>query len=254
MRSVLLLALAACSYSPQPASLTDLSDGPSDSTVEPSDSTTDAPEPSLVADPFTSGTTVGFSNSLTFQHEVGVGANRILLVGISISFAGSLVTSVTYGAAALTRAGAINAPSSDGRVEIWALRAPASGAASVLILLDDASSTIVAGAVSFSGVDPATPLGPFNSASASSGDPSITVATTAGEVAFGVVMWNGGDYSSLSTAQQQAWNKNGANVGSCCSIVGASALTTAVSPTLGWVVEGSFDDFWAIGAVAIRPD
>jgi hypothetical protein len=174
----------------------------------------------------------------------------IILFALSISFAGSPALSVTHGGTALTRVGARDAPSQDGRVEIWSLVAPAVGNHSVQISLDDSNSTLIAGAASFANVDPAVS---FSGASGMAGDPTLSVASDASEVVVGVVMWNGGDYSTLAGNEQTAWNRNSDNLGGCCSIVGAGATSTVPAPTLTWTVGGGFDDFWAVGAVILRP-
>jgi hypothetical protein len=233
------------------------SDGPAtDSTVEPLDAEPDgAVANPIAADPFTNNGIGGFGSSLAVLHTVGSNPDRLLLVGLSISFAGTTATAVTYDGNALTFVGARNAPSQDGRVELWSLVAPPSGAHTLQITLDDASSTLIAGVGSYAHVDQTTPLGPFLSEAANTNDPTLAVASTIGEVAFGVVMWNGGDYSTLTAGanQQTAWNRSSDNLGGCCSIVGAGAHATQTSPTLTWQVAGNFDDFWATAAVTIRP-
>lgn len=215
-------------------------------TVTPDDVTTMTP---IASDPPSSaGTNDEFVNSLMFTHVVGTGANRLLLVGLSISFAGTTALSVTSNGTAMTRVGFVNALSNDGRVEVWRLVAPPSGSAQISIQLSNASSSTVAGAVSFANVDQTTPLGPFGGLANNMGDPAHTAASMTGDVVFGVVMWNGGYSGTLSGAQPSAWNLISAD------IVGAACTTTMVSPTLSWTVAPSYDDYWALGAVAIHPN
>jgi hypothetical protein len=148
----------------------------------------------------------------------------------------------------MTLTGAVNAPANDGRVELWTLRDPPSGTAQIAIHLSNALSTMVAGAVSYANVNQTTPVGPFNGVANSTGDPAQAVTSSAGDVVFGAVMWNGGYYSTLAGAQPSAWNRSSAD------IVGAAVTTAVVSPTLSWAVAGGYNDYWAIGSIAIHPN
>jgi hypothetical protein len=233
-----LLVLAACDYSPQ--SVTSNGDASSDA------ADVDPPANPIVADPFTSARSDDQVSSLTVEHTVGSGPDRLLLVGISTSFGNSIVTSVAADGVPLARIGQRKAPSQDGRVEIWSLLAPDAGTATIAITLDDASSTVVAGVGSFQHVDQAQPLGAFISAAAMTGDPAVAVASAAGSLAFGVVAWNGGSGGTLTDdpAQQPTWNQISG------SIVGAGATSTASS--LRWIADTA-NDSWATAAVSVLP-
>ncbi|MBI2913817.1 MAG: DNRLRE domain-containing protein, partial [Chloroflexi bacterium] len=188
-------------------------------------------------------------SSLSWSHTVGSGSNRLLVVGVSVSYAGTTVSGVTYGGTALTQVGVKDAPSSDGRVEIWRLLAPASGTANVVVSLTNGNlSTTVAGAVSFTDVHQTSPLGAFASASGASGNPSVAVSSAAGEVVVDTVMWNG-SYTTLTVGagQMQRWNRT------TSGMIGAGSTEPgAASVTMSWTVNGGQNDSWAIGAVAVR--
>src|SRR4029079_3160852 len=90
--------------------------------------------------------------SLTWSHTIGAsGVNRILIVGVSIrSSSSQTVSSVTYNATSLTLVGQTT-NSTNARVEIWRLIAPATGAHNVVLTLS-AAARFVGGAASFTGV------------------------------------------------------------------------------------------------------
>lgn len=235
----LLILLAACEYNPQAAVPTDApSDGQDD----------DGPPPSpIAADPPTNATSAGVTAELIFDHAVGEGDDRYLLVGISTSFGNTLVESVSYGDFPLVRLGQRKAPAQEGRVEIWALDEPAPGTAAISIQLDDSASTIVAGVGSYRNV---ARLGPFASGSGNLGDPTLSIENGgAGALAFGIVTWRGGDTGTLSDGmeQQATWNERSG------AIVGAGATSTELAPTFQWIATG-VDDSWAVGAVVVFPE
>ncbi len=104
-------------------------------------------------------------SSATWQHTVGSGSDRLLVVGLSIEQYGDTppaitpnVTSVTYGGAALTRIddafSTTHSELSDyvQTTELWYLLSPASGTANVAVTLEAATENLIAGAISLTGV------------------------------------------------------------------------------------------------------
>jgi hypothetical protein len=95
--------------------------------------------------------TTGSANSttVTFAKTVGSGANRLLLVGVSIH-ANQTVVSITYSGVALTPVARLQ---NGDWGELWRLVAPPSGTANVVVTIRKRQFT--AGAISFTGVDQA---------------------------------------------------------------------------------------------------
>lgn len=183
------------------------------------------------------------------SHTIGDFTGRLLIVALSTSYSTTTATSLTYGGGALTRVGFLDAGQMDGRIELWSLVDPPAGTADVTIELSNASSSVVAGIVSFTGADPIAPLRAPSMMRGTAGDPTVTVTSATGELVLGVVMWNG-DYTTLSPAagQQPRWNENAP------LIVGAgSTAPGAPTVTMAWTVAGAFDDYWVAGAIAIKP-
>ena len=86
--------------------------------------------------------------SLTFAHTC-TGADRALVVGIFVNSTTDHITGVTYAGSAMTRQSTVST-GNVGRIYIYTLLAPASGANNVVV--SSASTTFSAGAVSFTGV------------------------------------------------------------------------------------------------------
>ena len=207
--------------------------------------------PTISADPATSAFTSTASTTLAWSHTVGLGANRLLLVGVSIN-SGTTVSGITFGAQALTLVGAQNGQATQTRVEIWRLIAPNSGSATVTVTMS-AAAVFGGGATSFADVDQGTPLGTFASAGNNTTTPSITLASAAGELVFDTVGARG-DATTLTVGagQTQQWNYA---TGSTPNDVigGGSTEPGAASVTMSWTEGSAVGRSWAIGAVPIKP-
>ncbi|GEP41717.1 hypothetical protein BGE01nite_10080 [Brevifollis gellanilyticus] len=132
--------------------------------------------------------------SHTLSHNSGTtGSNRILMVGISYRDQDDeTVTGVTYAAQAMTLVGTQNVDDStspDGRIYIYRLYNPPTGANNVVVTFSSAlNQGSIVGAVTYAGVDlTGTPLGAFASTSTLTGSPNVNVPSAAGDLIFGVV-------------------------------------------------------------------
>ncbi len=196
-----------------------------------------------------SGARLAYIASTRASHTIGDFTGRLLIVALSTSYSTTTATSLTYGGGALTRVGFLDASQMDGRIELWSLVDPPTGTADVTIELSNASSSVVAGIMSFTGADPIAPLGAPSMMRGTSGDPTVVVTSATDELVLGVVMWSG-DYSTLSPAagQQPRWNENAP------VMIGAgSTAPGAATVTMAWTVVGAYDDYWVAGAIAIKP-
>jgi hypothetical protein len=166
-----------------------------------------ASAPALAAIAVDSATSAqGSTASLSWNHTVGSGANRILIVGTSHRDGNRTVDSVTYGGTLLVKIGEQNGPGNGNKTTIWRLIAPPSGTALVVVNLS-ASSNVAAGAISFTGVDPTTPLGTFVSASGTSTTASVIATSASGELVVDTATVNGDGLSlTVGAGQTQRWN------------------------------------------------
>lgn len=110
----------------------------------------------ITFDAFTASS-FGTISTITFNHTVGSGSDRILIVKTATRSETPTVTGITYNGVALTliKADAISPVG----IEMWRLVNPAAGTHSTVVTFSGAPSTWNAAiAVSFAGVDQTTPI------------------------------------------------------------------------------------------------
>jgi len=192
----------------------------------------------------------GSTALLTWSHTVGMGNNRILIVGTAHRDGNRSVASVTYGGTALTSIGAQNGAGNQNQATLWYLINPPTGTANISVSLSG-SSDVTAGAASFTGVNQTTPLGTLNSLSGTSTTASVVVSSAAGEVVIDAVAANG-DAVSLTAAGGQSvlWNTGTGTAGGNV-LGGSSNRPGASSVTMSWTLAAS--KAWGILAVPIKP-
>lgn len=207
-------------------------------------------------------TSKGNSNaatSLTIAHTTGTGANRLMLVGVTVGSSSSsgsnagTVNSVTYGGAALTLVGVVSESNNRVRSYIYQLLNPSTGTANVVVTLSGATAKpLYAGVTTFTGVNQSTPLGAYTSRNSSSTtSASLTVSSAPGELVFDTIAVDGESYSNIAltvgAGQTARWTTNTTNYLSG----GSSTEAGANSVTMSW--SWSSSNQYAIGAVAIKP-
>jgi hypothetical protein len=201
-----------------------------------------------------SSSTTASTASLSWSHSVGNGANRLLVVGVSIRNAGKTVTGVSYSGKALTFLQARNNHDAAVRVEQWYLIAPPAGTGTVTVTLSG-SAKVAGGAVSFTGADQVSPFrGLMSNGSTNTGTDNPTVADSSGvaELVVGAVATEGDAGVSLTpmSGQSQAWKRVYGNSGG--DIAGAASTTAgAAGLVVGWTK--SVTAKWAIAAAVVKP-
>jgi prepilin-type N-terminal cleavage/methylation domain-containing protein len=205
----------------------------------------------------TSGKTASnTASSMTVSHTTGSGSYRLMLVGISVNVNDderlAATDPVTYGGTPLSKVGE-RANSNDAMVYIYSLVAPTPGTADVVITFDSAlDDGALAGVMTFTGVDPDTPLGNFYSAQGdNTATASVNIAdTNADELVFGVVTCEYDPISTAVTGQDVHWNTNTGN-----GNYGAGGTDSGASPTMTWgfTVADPVYNHWATGGVSIKP-
>ena len=188
-------------------------------------------------------------NTLSWTSHTIAGADRLLVVNVSIEETVESVLSVTYGLAALTFKGSQAGAGSFAKIETWFLIAPATGTGTILITLAAAGlSDMVGGAVSFTGVHQTTPLGAFFGATATSTAPSVTVTDgVSGDMIIdGVAVDSGTQTATVGAGQTERWNRliSGNVMGLGSTEAGAASVV------MDWSL--SVSRVWAAGAVAVK--
>jgi len=133
-----------------------------------------------ILDSYTSN--LGYSyNTYSWQHNVGNGTNRFLIVGVGIRSGGSVqVSGVTYNGIGLANLGSKD--NGGLRTEFWALKNPIIGNHTITVTLNGATLGSVANASSWFDVDQANPTGVLASALGTSTNPSVIVPSTNSDV------------------------------------------------------------------------
>ena len=188
-------------------------------------------------------------DSFTISHTT-TGTYRLMLVGISHNPNNNeIVSSVTYNGTALTLVGTATW-SNDARAEIWQLVAPDTGTHDVVITFsENMSAGAVAGVMTFTEVNQTTPLGTFASANGlSAGPATVNVSSATNELVFDTVACETCTSLTVGGGQTEYWNLSQNDT----HVMGAGSTEPgAATVTMSWTLGSS--DYWAIGAVPIKP-
>jgi hypothetical protein len=135
------------------------------------------PDQSIAYDSVGSGNNGDGTSNITWTHVVGSGANRFMMIGISIRVPTISALNVTVGGQSATflRSDALGA---EVRGETWHLINPDSGSKIVLVTLSGACKAS-GGSVSYSGVAQTNPIDNHVGTSYSGVSPSVSLTTTA---------------------------------------------------------------------------
>jgi len=194
--------------------------------------------------------------TLSYQLDIPASRDRLLLVSAQTGntcsqLAPATIDSITYGGMALapveTILGVQNC-ATDTRTEVWALVAPPTGTAMVVVTLSAAEPTLHSIAVAFEGVDPTTPVGDRESASGAADAASVTVASSPYELVVSFVGQGSGINRPTTGTPIVIDNVSS---GSSLDNSGASTVPGAASVAASWVF-GSSDNFQEV-ALSLRP-
>ncbi len=206
------------------------------------------------------------TDTMSFAHTTGTGANLLMLVGISWN-SGSAAENIesvvfSYGTTNLalteviTEQVTVTGTTSGPRFSaIYSLLNPPQGqAGTITITLDDAvSNGIVAGAATFKGVNQTVPLGTPVGAHATdtSSSPSVTLSGLSGnELIFDNVFLGGQNDTydlNVGTNQTERWNDFNTNTRGTAS----TKQATGNSVTMSWTP--TTQNWWSHVAVPINP-
>ena len=183
--------------------------------------------------------------TLNWSHTVSPGSSRILIVGVSIDVSNATVVAANFGGfLPLTPIGQTN--NAQTKVAMYYLLNPPVGIYPVSITLNSAAG-IVGGAVSLAGVDQMNPVETFAGNSANNGDPSLTIASSAGGVVVDTVAPKSPNQAqSAGTNQTVAWNQSASNYSGA-----GSTMPGDVSVSPSWTINGNSG--WTMAAVALNP-
>src|SRR5436190_1528347 len=199
--------------------------------------------------PSAGGSAVGSGSSLTWDHTVTTtGSNLLLTVGVALGKQGDagMSLSVTYNGVAMTSAGLVHSNNDDsGYVQLFYLKAPATGTHPVVVTLSGGTASLEAGSLSFSGVDQTTPVRNITTAAGSGTTPAVTVASGPGNMVVDAL--SSGCPGTITSNRTLRW----LNQLDCASAGGVGAQSTAAgaaSVTMGYTIPS---DGWGIVAMDV---
>ena len=192
----------------------------------------------------TTGATVS-TYTLSSYNSGSTGANRILMVGISYrNSSGRTVSSVTYGGQTLTQVGTATTGQS-GQIYIYTLLNPPTGANDIVVTWNgNLSAGAVIGAITYAGVNQATPTGFVSATGVSTAPATPAITSGTGQLVFGVVAgMTTGAYTPAGLWSAVATSGSSAGAGQ-------TQVGTSPSVTLSWTGSNAI---WVAGGVSLQP-
>lgn len=206
----------------------------------------------VVATAVNHGTTATLTYSLTIPTA---SANRILIVGVSLSSSGSItVSSISYGSQSLVLRGSINHATQPVRVEMWSLQNPNTGTATITVTLS-ASTDLTSGAIAFSdasGLDLSSLVSSTGTGSLATLDvPNVTT----GEVIVDVIGRKDPSNSAPTdtSIQTERWDDKAPpqNAGASSTRAVTCSPSSPCTVTQSWNVTGGSNG-WVLAAMVLR--
>lgn len=188
------------------------------------------------------------------------GSNLLLIVSVSMNInraTGALVSGVTYSGVNLTFLGAQNDATPTRRVEMWYLKAPAPGNTLPIVVSITGQAGrvvgVVAGAITFTGVDQTKPLGTFVSAAGTNGTYSqLDVPSVVNGMVLDTLAIGGSQTVTIPPWQTAQWNST-TGTGTDPPDVTGTGSTRAGNPSLPFSETFSGASNWSLGAISINP-
>jgi hypothetical protein len=209
--------------------------------------TTPPPPVSVAFDavgPSSAGASVASGAGLSWSHTVtATGSNLLLTVAVAVGTNSDvgLSLAVAYNGVPMTSAALVHSNNhANGFVQMFYLRAPASGTHTVQVTLSGGTASLEGGSVSFTGVDQTTPVRNIATSFGSSGLPRVTVASAIGDMVLDAMVT--GCNGTITSTRTLRWLK----ALDCNTAGGNGAQSTAagdVSVTMGYSVPS---DFWGM--------
>lgn len=196
-------------------------------------------------------TSENYSAEHSWEHTVGSGSNRLLIVAVSLYKTGTTptVSSITWGAQGLTFKQTRQRGSPPNiREEIWYLKNPDSGTKNITVTRS--LSRCATGAASWAGVHQTATVGISATAEGYGSAISIDVSSAADDLVVDFAAWRGDRVATVGANQTQRWNrKGGSGVQYVCNA--GSSEPGAGTVTMSWSLSG--DENWCTIGFALKP-
>ena len=199
---------------------------------------------SAVDTPTKSEAAMTSGSSFSWTHTVNSSAARIVIVGLSISSnaVGSGITVTYAGQDMINLAGFQGLTTNNTSVWMYYLLSPVSGANTILVTNGNAQSyNVVAGAISYSGVNQDTPFGTVVAARGTDSTPTVTVTSATGDIVVVVLSAEGISTIAAGTGETEQWDDSLTDItGGGYTQAGAASVVIAPSTTTtDWTLTGA---------------
>lgn len=192
-----------------------------------------------------SSANAAFADSLTFAH-VSQGSDRYLLCAVHWTAASptpETVSSVTFNGTSLTSIEKVGGTAGFPTVELFALVAPAVTTANVVVTMSVAVTfQLIAGCVTFSGVNQSTPTSGYLEQTGTispDGQPSLTVTSATDDMVLNALTTDGDGSVTVGGGQTTQW----INLGSSAAAGHGSTEPGASSVTMSYSELASFTEY-----------
>ena len=186
------------------------------------------------------------TSSLSFAHEAA-GANRGLIVGVASYNAEP--TGVTFDSVAMTKEGSIKNTTNNDWTSLWSLIAPNTGTGKNVVVSFAAAEEVVAGAVSFTGVNQTDMANTYASGTGNTTAPSLTVTSEADAIVIDTLGFFNMDSASADTPQTERWKQ--INLNAFESGMGSTKAGASPSVTMSWTINSAVQ--WTYSAISVTP-
>jgi len=189
------------------------------------------------------------SGTIAFNHTVGTGTNRYLIVSVAIERDDAIVASVTYAGQALTFLGRVTDAGGGATLDVWGRVAPASGTNQVVVNLTR-SAAVVVGAISFANVSQTSPIAASTLTSGTGAfSASASVASASDQLVVATLAANDEVISAITgSGQTSRWN-----VVNLADVIGAASTRTGVNGSTTMSYAFALFGRWTLGLFALRP-
>lgn len=183
-----------------------------------------------------------------WEHIVGTGSDRLLVVGVSIQGTVHTVSDITWGSQSLTYLATKLAD--NGRIELWYLKSPDSGTKDITVTISGEGYSSV-GATSWAGVHQTTPFGTVASANGESTGPTVDVSSGIGELVLDLVGdWYADTTFTVGADQNERW-KHAQTWGPYTAGAACSSEPGDTTVTMSWTLSNL--TYWASMGVPLKP-
>lgn len=201
----------------------------------------------------TGGYGTAAANTVSIALTIAANVDRYLIVGVEwVDLLGTTsISSITWNTTEnLTQL--VTKNQGIVRTALWGLASPTAATANVVVTMS-AVTRVVAGAISWFGVNLVTSVGSTGSAAGLGSGPSLSVTTTQNEMVVDSMAADGGSYvnATVGAGQTEEWNANrGTTPTNSVRGCGSYELATSTTVSMTWTLDQNVD--WCICAVSLK--